>query len=483
MIRRGILCSILLVLTLAGLRGGEFTDGLWNGKSWDTELLEKGVAGGDPDALAEWSYCAELAWKEFVYEPAIIFGRAREAAEKGSLLGRVMLARCHLWGIGIERDEEAGLLLMREAAKAGHPAALADLGGYDLRERGGVLRNAKKGEALLKEAIDLGSVDARVRRLFYEYESQPAEVRDHQAVAKEAALLLGENESLGAAWMILQLSVEQVALPFLDAEIKKRAYELTKMAAEAGQLDSVTRLGVFYVKSGEANRGLPLILEGAATPSSYRSAIALEYSLGSQASKQANSAAAIGTVYQLARAAFGQGNEQLKIARLVARSYLTEWGSVKEDPAMALPAIEILKVGRGRADRELIGAFYLADETGEFYRPARGLANFVYAAGEGSYGLARLGRLYSREGAETFDRARAYATLVRGIELNAEDGPWLREAGEKMRGAMGPAELAEAVDLAERNYPAAEEFQVKAIRELIDYGDLPPGSTLENAEP
>ncbi|QQL44007.1 hypothetical protein [Sulfuriroseicoccus oceanibius] len=94
-------------------------DGAWNGKRWERERLFAGVAAGDPDALAEWAYCSRKVLLGIAFDDQLIYSRAKEAADKGSLFGRSLVGVCYYDGIAVDCDYDFAFEVLSDAASQG----------------------------------------------------------------------------------------------------------------------------------------------------------------------------------------------------------------------------------------------------------------------------------------------------------------------------------------------------------------------------
>jgi len=152
---------LILILSSTLLLGLELVDGSWNGKPWDRDTLRSEVKNNEPDALAEWAFCALESHLELPHNKQQIFRRSKLAAEKGSPLGQAVYAICAFRGYGSEINESEGRERMKSALESEHPEAIRFHGVYLRGGIGGYQKALEKGKDAIRQAAKAGSLNAK----------------------------------------------------------------------------------------------------------------------------------------------------------------------------------------------------------------------------------------------------------------------------------------------------------------------------------
>lgn len=263
---------VIWCLLIAPLSAANIPDGAWNGKLWDRNELLAGVQKQDPDALAEWAYCARRSLLQLPYDAKLIYQRAKQAAQAGSLVGMRLEAKCQYLGTGIKQDEAAAMKKWERLVELGMADAMVDVATYSPTEdatkcaeieklldqadaKGAIRALGARANLLLED--DYAKMDRREsyryrvkafrasRDVFsamsISYLHHSGESRGYEAILTpkliaEARAMLQEGVELNHPNAMFRRSWEELELPGGD---KHKGVMLQVRAANLGNLDAV----------------------------------------------------------------------------------------------------------------------------------------------------------------------------------------------------------------------------------------------------
>ncbi|QQL44009.1 sel1 repeat family protein [Sulfuriroseicoccus oceanibius] len=472
-------------------------DGAWNGKRWERERLFAGVAEGDPDALAEWAYCSSKVLLGIAYDEQLIYSRAKEAAERGSLFGRSLVGMCYQNGIAVEIDYEFSARVLNETMDQGCGYAAGWVGFLFSKGRG-VMRDfdqvyeiamtrvpeyARLRETLLASVQDDSTSSffspACTTDRWMESFGRTGDVNDalcslyadaYSTRYYPGGIKLGVKDRMGvrmwdAAMLGHIVSVNQVAWTRINAGGHRYGSLLALNAGTAGQKEALRNLAVVssrpYSRLDDRSREVLFITSEES---------------GDDLWERACRAGFVDSYYT---GNIAQKLYDLHIPKSPRRDYATQ----------------LMKRMINRGDPEghrNLGYCLMYVHGWHRYHPVelnkkRGIAHLIYGSAESHDCECTLAWCYFKGGINDrfLDRVRGVALARATINRRGHGGcetklrQWIKDEGAK----LSAEEKKQVEDLLKRGFPRSDEFRRPAFELLKEVGDLPPNAKFVSAKP
>ncbi len=255
-------------------------DGGWNGKPWDRDKLIAGANNFDADAMAEWAFCSAESISGIEFNKQQIYRRSKYSAEKGSALGKYMLASCAFQGWGSEVKNDLGRRLLKEALEDPHPEATRLHGVYQAYGEQGLSKNVEDGLAAINVAINAGSLNAKLYAARFLYEGTAGEI-DLEGAAEIYKEILMQYQSKRAAENIFRFhtsnnSTFRSLRHFFAEEHFQEAEKILKASAQLKYPYGDYLLVYWDIQKGKLHEALPkMIANSRKGPWSHRTVIDL----------------------------------------------------------------------------------------------------------------------------------------------------------------------------------------------------------------
>jgi len=505
---RSRLSTLIALATIAMLSAAlaDVPDGRWNGKPWEPGALDKGVAAMDRDALAEWAYCSNGGYDGIFYQPELIMRRARQAADKGSLLGKYLLGICYtsgIPGIEIQRDPAKGVALFKESMEGGHPLGRWKILVFQRHGMYNMEKDTRDAVKKMEACLEDGVLEAH-RSLGGIYRSGQAGEIDFEKSIHHYKLAFRKFRNISVANTIIKLKTDRKGsrgfLSHLTEEDFLLAKDLLVEAGELGHLYSTYIVGVYEIRIGDVHRGIPRMIEAANDPDiglyledNQAALLSInELIVSGRRSNVDGSNAAIGDYrsgWRAAKVCYASGMRNPFVNRMFADSVFGPRGKEKvseKDERMAVDLLrDLIKKGHGHRSHHLLGEYFLGKY--EQQKSAkedfdRGMAHLVYhsTCHSSSHWICA----YYLTGKRSADLAKGVAAAEWAITLN--DGAW-RKAEERWlesaRKKLTEEQREESEMLIKDGFPHAQKFQREAFELLKEFGDIPGDRQFKEVAP
>ena len=478
--------ALLFVAVSMAISAQEFPDGIWNGKPWSKEELTEGVKRNDPDALAEWVDCADFAELSIPCDREALFKYATQAAEQGSILGKLKVGEALIAGYGTKPDRLKGLEIITEASEAGHPAATSSLATYRLSRS---FKDFDKALALLETIKDQPLRYADYNQ-YLVYRNGAHGFVDREDALKALVRSFEKTKDIRSATKIYyEVFSKKGGAGILTDELAQQARERLQEAVDLHHDLACYGLGYHLIKSENPNQGVPLMLEAAAQ-GSYRAVYTITHFCRSPEYKgdfggytvAGDQQSAFNGAAYLYRNNFNRDN--MVIARSYA-DYLTQEKHRKKSPTtLDDEAVKVYRriIAENRSDNRnymsLASYIALADYGKKGNNPeatehARNI--LIYRSEADSIASHWLSRGYSmNSNRKRKDYAKGYAALTYALTKSRNDfrkvqKDWMKHTEEK----MSPEQKEEAERLIKDGFPYARKYREAAFEYLKEKGDIP----------
>lgn len=488
-----IFLKFLFLATINALFAQDIPDGIWNDKPWDKEKLEQQAKEGNPTAMAEWAYCASHSELSLPFDHARIFDYATRSEAKGSLLGKLQLGEALFKGHGTAPDRERGYQLVKEAAEAGHPAAMLELAIYQMvnpyKDHEKALTLWKKiqkhpsryrdfGEFLLNDTGAQGFIDredafAALIRSF----KQTRDIRAASSIYYEA-------------------HSDRDTSSFITSELLEEATIRLQEGSDLGNGLCHYRLGMRAIKEVNPNLGIPLLLQSA-NNGDYRAAYSLAFWCHNpKNSPKFGGYTITGSTTSASNAAtYLYQNNFYRDNNFIARSHAEHLSSKKfKDKTPRTLDDEAVQVYRNiikdnRSDYRAWSALshYIAAADFNKKKPQKEATEharniFIYRSQDHRTMAHWLSWQYTiHRNPERRDYVKGYASLLYATSRNindflVEEKKWLRRAKRELT----PEQLEEAERLVADGFPYARKHREAAFNYLKKVGDIPQDWTFDD---
>ncbi|MEM0896121.1 MAG: PDZ domain-containing protein [Verrucomicrobiota bacterium] len=485
---------VWLVLMAGNVLGKDFgfPDGEWNNRAWELSRLMEGVERGDPDALAEWAFCAANVGKRLEFDAELVHARSKVAAEAGSAIGKLQHAICVERGIGTASDVELSSKLLQEAVETGHPCALAEVAlrkieAHD-RQRSflGFEPDRETGVRYLEQAVSSGFFESKhlKGRDLQDGYSGTKNFRKAARLAKDSFLETGSLKS--AAWMYKSarlLSFSEIQ-EFLEEEVVEKAGERLRSAAALGNPYATYVLAWEGVTEERPHEAIPAFIQSINNKEPQAFWTATYFMRYGRYNRHVGSTVCTGnygSIYKTAKEAYLR-NIHAEDNRSIVYHYAI--GLInKGTPEEKLEAADAFRA-LIRDHREYpysytgLAYYYLKSSeedqpnAEEHFRRCVALGTFRSDSPNGSLALAAYLGEWSLE--KFRDYPRAYAAAVWAEKLNEDPG--CRQHSNKIAreawAAMDGGERLKAQRLIEEEYPYKRSYREEAFEYLQEIGDM-----------
>lgn len=458
-------------------------DGAWNGNPWQKEALKKGVIERKPEALAEMAYCMRSGWNGAPYDPARIFEYARESAATGNPYGQAILSRCFVAGDGVGSDPAKAMDLAKRSARAGHPLGMKDLANF-------VLDRSKKTDAdyqtwqeQTRKSAEAGCLLAETNLMKSRWFAMNGFKLNRQECMEMAVEALHRTAApdYQPAQFVANLTEEELKRYGVDDKTVALAVARLEMAARSGVPEPMALLGSRHCRTGQADRGFPMIVRAAESGDKFAIGKLFEFAATPNNQMLTGVGCDHTTIYRLARKAYAGGMRSHILYVHLLNSYLFRDPVLKEkpDPEKALPiAREMQRNGYTcSCFHSVLARIYFSEISGKLTDRKRGMAHYTFISKSRPEAIARIAHCLWGSNGENHDPVRAFAAAVCGTKLNS--GQSVGDLRDVIARELTPEQRAEADDLIKRDYPVAEEFRRESLKTLIEYGDAPVNATLD----
>ncbi|MEM9480003.1 MAG: PDZ domain-containing protein [Verrucomicrobiota bacterium] len=483
---------LFLVFGVAGVVAAEFRDGHWNGKPWEMQTLMASVEKGDPDALAEWAYCAANVGERLSFDRELVHDRSKTAAEAGSALGKLQYAICVERGIGTASDFQLSAKLLSEAAETGHPCALIALAVRKLeahdrqRDYLGFEPDEEGGRQCLEEAIASGFYEAKhwSGRDLLEGYSGKKNYKKAARLAKESFLETGSLRS--AAWMYKAehlLSRNEID-EFLEDDVVEKAGERLRSAAALGTPYAKYVMGWEGVKGEKPHEAIPAFIESVNNKEPQSFWTATYIMLQGRFNKYVDSTVCSGnydSIYKAAKEAYlrnHRANDNTRIVLYYAYGVIKK-GTPEEKLEVATALRALIRDHREYPYSYTgLGYYYLKSSEGdhpeaaEHFRRCVALGTFRSDSPNGSLALAAYLGEWSLEKFRDYPKAYAAAMWAEELNRNAGCKQHARKIARHAWEAMDEGERLKAKQLVDEQYPYKRSYREEAFKYLKDVGDI-----------
>ncbi|MGB6220332.1 tetratricopeptide repeat protein [Haloferula sp.] len=475
------LIGAIFQLALGISQAAEIPDGSWNGKSWERERLDAGVKNGDPEALAEWAYCARIGQLGIPYDEELIFSYAKQSSDAGNSYGMAILSKCHLAGTGTEKNTELGFKLAQASADAGHPLGLKNVATCYLQGEG-VPRDYDQGNQMTKKSMDQGCVIAAQNRALQLYQGICGNPRNREKGLQILTQSFRDFRDSNTARIIISFVPEDPTGKKVPLDIQDGLVECLRTAHQCGVPGVTAILGQYLCLNGRGNEGIPLVIEACEAPDDIAHEVAVIFSNGLKASEKAGAVGHYATLFRLSREAAELGSESINILRFASDSYLYKWGGTKPNPEKAVPyVLKLAERGYYQAHGSL-GRIYFSNTDSKIRDNRRGIAHLVYGSSFDPGALHYLAEAFIIGRPEDHDFVRGYAAAAATVGRR-QGTP--REKADRIlnlaRKELNDEQMEEAQELIDQGYPTAEKFRRPAFETLKEYGDLPKSAKFKKA--
>ncbi len=241
-------------------------DGGWNGKPWEQEKLNFGVKNFHADALAEWAFCSAETISNIKFDKQKIYRAAKVSAEKGSALGKYMLATCAFQGWGSEIDAKMGLNILQDTlANHPHPESLRLAGIYQVVGDNRFDKNVEEGAAKVQAAAESGSLNAKANLANYLRTGETGEIDLEESAEIYKTLLQKYRRRRVAEYIFRFHAFHSSHFRKMRSFMTEEHYaESEKILREAGRLNhAYSDYLIHYrdVTKGEFHKTLPALIE------------------------------------------------------------------------------------------------------------------------------------------------------------------------------------------------------------------------------
>ena len=495
---------VAFVSSLMSAQAGKIKDGYWNGKPWDKEKLEKGVADGDVDALAEWAYCSGYCINNTKYNPNKIYECAKKASEGGSAFGTSMLGRCYSHGWGVKIDAKKGQEYFKKGKEQGHPYGKWR---HHVHQRLAGKEKPQEAFANIEQCIKSGLLEANWSLASIYHKGDLGEIDIKKAGAYYALCLNEKCKSLDVAMAIYSTSLNDPILRVIPKESLDIAKQLIDNAAENEHIYcKFLRALKAMIRGDNFHQYLPDLVELAKRPYQDKQYFQKPFSLVGiliqfaetdryQDSQTNTPYLVINNMSRssLMKQCYDEGSrEHLVHAHVVNELLKLNWWQRKERATAEeeAKAVEILrgmfiKYPRDHLPHHAFGEYYCLK-----YRRAqkpdqkdidRALAHYIYHVNcvFASYKLAEQYIIFHK----TKDYVRGSAALDWVIKIG--ERRYMKKAAiwrAKLDKEMTDEQKAAAKQLVKEGFPTAEKFRMKAFLKLQEIGDLPKTFRFDNRE-
>lgn len=451
-------------------------DGAWNGKPWDREELDTGVREGDPEALAEYAYCSREGMNQVPYDAGRIFECASRSAAAGNAYGAAVASRCHLIGIGTEKNPQRGYELARESADAGHPLGMKNLANC-LFYGDGTAADIKQAHRLNKRAIRLGCAIAGNNHANHQYDGSYGLPRDREKGIALSIENFREYRTLITALNLISRFVDDPEGEVYPLDLQKDVEARVREAHECGVPGTTIKLAKHLCMVGRGNEGVPLLIESCESSEAEAHELAADFAAGNSVAKTAGDRA---TISHLRREAVDLGCDSESVLNWVMDSYLYKYTDEPVAPEKALIHAQRLQEKGSAPPPHTMGRIFFSKQDSPVRDKRRGMAHYVYFSPESRNCAPFLAEALVSGRPEDHDYVHGYAAAVFALEHGMRSSDYyLKSLKERARKELDDAQFEEATDLIERGYPGADEFRRPAFEILKDYGDLPEDAEYE----
>jgi TPR repeat protein len=464
-------------------------DGAWNGKIWERERLLSGVEKGERDALAEWAYCCRRGLLKLPHNYELIYQRAKRAAEKGSLMGKRIIAKCVRHGEGTEANPQKAFELFSELNQLNCPDARIDLASYHLSGQF-VERNVLKAQELIAKADQEGAVRAIVAKADFETRNL-AQGRDPRKIMNSYLRAFRTVPDVYNASEIYNLLIDG-KLGEMDKSSRSALFSnVRKVVAQGMELNhpfAFITQSFYEFNAPEGNKHLAVALQ-------VRSANLGDTSAMGNITKWMRQGLRknYGGGYQL----LAKGNAQDYLAagdlafkrgstKSAARlSYATKLSRSEGANRVAnhQKAAEILKglIAEGECNaHDVLGTQRIQEHVkfkGVKSEMDLGFAHLIYHSNHSSYSLYLLGLFYGDKVEATYDPVKQAAVYKFSLskfegERNDSDNEATRRL-PVLGKQLTAGQQKELGKLMESGFPSATQFRKPAYELLVNAGDLP----------
>lgn len=472
--------TVLILGTL--ISQAEIPDGLWNGKPWDPEKLHKAVAAEDPEALAELAFWIKHGWGDQPYDLERAAKLAQKSARKGNPYGQAILSRMFSVGEGLEVRSKKALRFAKSAADAGHPLGLKNLANIQY----GLDGNNSDWLKLTRESVAGGCLIAMDNINKTHRFATYGEPRDMEKYYTNLVKIMTDipvitNDTAAKVTEILPEDYRRIGI---TPEMISKAVARLETSMKCGTNGSQAELAAYYIRAGQPEQGVPLLIDAANSDDARAKNLLLYYLSNDSASKRAGVETQWSNYYLHGRDCYETTDQtrQTSLALSVAgRSYVT-WFRKGYDKD-ATKAIEIgeqlIKNGDRPTDASFIlGKAYFSEASRKKVDEKRGIAHLIVNSHRDELLTMQIATSYRNR--KQLHRA-GHLALAAAVDASQVDG------GEKykrildgIREKLTPEQIKQAEELIAQNYPSADKFRQKALDTLIEYGDYPPGTKLSD---
>lgn len=484
-----LLAFSFLSLCLLSLGEDKIIDGQWNNKPWPQKKLMDGVAANEPEALAEWAYCSYYGENGAQYDQQLIFQRSQMAAEKGSIMGKCMLARCYMARTGTDSNLTKCHEWVVDALPSGHPFAMWSMGRLYLHQKSPVYDQTwEKAYDMFQKSADKGNImslytlsritestDSPYFNSRKSHEYLIESIRNYRMV--EAAITLKSNLHRSK----YKVSDENLALieELVDSAVKLEHHRALYAKAvgfyEAGYVDKSIQYYIRAVNqgSGEASASFSKIVQN--TERGYNTVF------GASAS----------TLEHLSFRAYSSGDRSFTVQYNYVRFLMNQRENHKGP--FDKKREEIIEVSRqliAQGDcnaHDLLGKFFLSEAI-DFKGPKKSLErsayHYTYHSNHDIEHAYSVGICFLQLNSPDYvDLVRGYAALKTGSEkIKGSYKQACINHMAKAKKRMTPEQLKEAEALYAEGYPLSEKFRKAAFEALKECGDIPKDAEFDEED-
>lgn len=466
-------------------------DGAWNGEIWNREVLLDGVKQNQADALAEWAYCCRRGILNLPYDRKLIYQRAKTASQKGSILGRRMLAKCIGHGEGVEINSRKAFELFTSLCKVTCPDAKVDFAWYYLNGRF-VEKNLPKAEELITQAYEAGSVRAIVAKADLENQKELAKIPSIK-ITNLYVEAFRKVPDIFNAYEIYHLESDR-KLDGIDQSKKSALLEKARRTVSRGMdlrhphAFITQSFYEFNIPGGDKHLGVELQVKSANLGGSSAMANLTKWMGGGLTENY-------GGKYQLL--AIGNSRDYQEAGELAVSKGARSWAARlsyatklsrsegKDRKANHKKAANLLKdlIAEGECNAHDVLGIQRIQEHIKFKGLERemnqGFAHLIYHSNHSSYSLYLLGLFYGDKAEVTYapvKQAAVYRFSLSKFGGVANDSN--KEASRRLPAlekGLSESQLKALKVLEDQGFPSAKRFREPAYQLLVKSGDLPKG--------
>ena len=488
--------AVLLMCLLSTLVvSAAVPDGAWNRKPWDKKALDAGVNNGDKDALAEWAYCSYNTYQNVRHNEALVFQRAKQASEKGSPLGNMLLSNFYFQGVFVKLDVKRGVALLTKAKSQGHPIAQWKFDVFQRHGMYGIKKDSAKAEEKMQRALDAGVREARWSLALLYSSGQIGRI-DLEESAKHYAIGVEKEQLLEAAVEVFHKSKLIVNSPWVShfsEDLIMKSEKALRHYASLGHPLARKYIGSYESQYGNPHLGIPTLMELENEYQGKSSVIRghaglerlihlMEVRSPKPHWKYSYCSAECAVLYAAATSAYEYGRRDAHLEKLFAEGCMTMFFNkkiTKEEEVLAINILRKLHLKHQDAHyfHHQIGLYFLiknrnVEEHREYVD--RGMAHLIYHK-DCHKALFDIGEISATsKSSNARNLPRGVAALNRLLAFKG--GPFYEKAKKLLKEVepkMTPEQKKEAKLLIEEGFPSADKFREKAFKELQKFGDIP----------